>query len=778
MDGREVYDRLRQSLTSRADLLRYRLGHKFVDSVGEEAAIAEGTFFFPPAGVPRLCALLQQQIPSRASDIVRHADKLCRHQFDLLGYENLQFGPEIDWHSDIVHGKRALRLPWFKVKYLDFEKVGDSKIIWELNRHQHFITLSKAFWLTGDDRYVTEILAQWTHWQNENPYPIGINWASSLEVALRTLSWIWTFFLLRECSLFTAQWRERWQTALSLNGRHIANFLSTYFSANTHLLGEAEALFFLGTLFPGLRQASKWQSWGWKILLDGASRQVRGDGFYFEHSTYYHVYATDLFMNARILAERNNLSVPREVDSTLEQMLNVLALLGRAGAVPGIGDDDGGRLFDPRRNSRKYLLDPLATGAVLYRRGDFKQVAGTMPEETLWLLGEKGLAELESLPRVEPSPDSTALSSSGYYLMADADLAQQLIIDCGDLGWGNGGHGHADALSVCLMSNGQELLMDPGTFEYVGNSGGRARLRGTGAHNTMVVDSQNQAEATAPFKWKNHFKAKAEQWVVGRHFDLFEGSHDGYCRLPSPVVHRRWVFHRKGRFWFVLDRAEGRNRHQLDIAWHIGATLSPVASKQYVFADQQNVLTLLAVEGHGWDESIRREHWSPVYGQQMPASMINFGADVELPADFATLLMVGAQPRANPGRLVKWNTDGSGATGSFCYTEDGEEHYFIFRYGTGPWTCGPWASDADFLYLAADREKEHYNLVLCNASYADAGGLRIVSCDQRVNYAEVTSSAKKIDLFSSDPSSVLVQQPLQTIWGIEDAIVTEGTGRK
>ena len=71
----------------------------------------------------------------------------------------------------------------------------------------------------------------------------------------------------------------------------------------------------------------------------------------------------------------------------------------------------------------------------------------------------------------------------------------QLLIDAGPLGSGSGGHGHADALSICLVRNGRNLLIDPGTFEYVGNTGERARLRGTGAHNTMQVDGRDQAEA-------------------------------------------------------------------------------------------------------------------------------------------------------------------------------------------------------------------------------------------------------------------------------------------
>src|ERR1700694_5934219 len=458
MDRQELVDRLRQYVTARADLLRYRGGNALDDATITEAE-PTGHFFFTPGDVPSLCALLKLSFPSGAENIALLAEKICRHRFDLLGYEDLDYGGEIDWHCDVVHGRRAPRKPWFQIKYLDFEEAGDSKITWELNRHQHLVTLAKAYWLTRDEKFVREIFAQWSRWHQQNPYPFGINWASSLEVSFRSLSWIWTFFLLRQCPLFTADLRRQWQSALNLGGRHIETYLSTYFSPNTHLLGEALALFFLGTLFPSLRSAPRWQRRGWETIEREAARQVRPDGFYLEQSTYYHVYAVDMFLHARILAGLNGIPISPAFDQILRGMLNALLLLGRAGLQPKIGDDDGGRLFDPQRNRAEHLLDPLATGAVLYQRGDFKFAAGGPREETLWLLGVKGLAEFDLLPTAEPSAVSTALPDSGIYLMADETSGEQLLIDAGPLGSGSGGHAHAGALSICLVSKGEAQLI-------------------------------------------------------------------------------------------------------------------------------------------------------------------------------------------------------------------------------------------------------------------------------------------------------------------------------
>jgi hypothetical protein len=92
------------------------------------------------------------------------------------------------------------------------------------------------------------------------------------------------------------------------------------------------------------------------------------------------------------------LQISTEFDQILQRMLNALLLLSRAGVPPMIGDDDGGRLFDPRRNRAEHMLDPLATGAVLYRRGDFKFVAWLRERKLCGCLGEQGLAEFNALP--------------------------------------------------------------------------------------------------------------------------------------------------------------------------------------------------------------------------------------------------------------------------------------------------------------------------------------------------------------------------------------------
>ena len=775
MSREEFADRLRQQVTARSDVLRHKLGVAVQQELRVEGLQQKPCFFFSPEAVPSLCSLLKQRLPGSVETILQQAERICGHRFDLLGYEGLDYGTEIDWHCDRVHNRRAPRKPWFKIHSLDFAEVGDSKITWELNRHQHLVTLAKAYGLTGNGKFVAELFRQWRHWHEENPYPIGINWASSLEVGARSLSWLWIYFLLAGSPAMPSDFRSDLLRTLSVNGRHIETYLSTYFSPNTHLLGEGVALFFIGTLCPELRSAEGWKRRGWEIVLREAERQVQADGLHFEQSTYYHVYALDFFLHAGVLASINDVPVPPEFERTLERMLEALCILGRAGAPPRLGDDDGGRVFDQSRNRSEHLLDPLAIGAVLFARGDFKRVAGGLREETLWLLGEQGVAEFDRLPAKDPAQDSVALRVGGLYVMANAEPKQQLALDAGPQGAFAAGHGHADALSVCVNSGGRALLIDPGTFEYVGEDSERDAFRGTSAHNTLAVDAVDQTEPKGSFGWTKLPSVKAEGWINGHSFDLFVGSHDGYGRLESPVVHRRWVFSLKGKFWLVRDMALGAGEHRLDLFWHLSPELSAHGSAADTFIDASGRagLRVVAAEGHGWSQDVRQQSWSPVYGRKEPAKVLHFGTTTKLPAEFVTLLEPVVDANTRHGSFSRMRQSSKQGLVSGYHYGTPEEHYIFFGQSDA-WTLGPWRSDAEFVYWGRSADRSRDVLICCNGTYVEANGRKIVSSLRQVLRCEIITAGKQVDVFSSDGDAVVGTEALRKIAVELDPVLTSG----
>ncbi len=741
MDWDERRTRLGQEVNKRFDLALYRLG-LFSQKNGIGPPSSSGDFFFPPSDVNGRVVLIREHLPLEVTGIVQEADEICEHRFRLLGYDVLNYGAKIDWHLDAVHGKQAPAKPWFKINFLDFEEVGDHKIIWELNRHQHLVTLAKAWRFTGDSRYAVELQKQWYAWQRANIYPIGINWGSSLEVAFRSLSWLWVRALLADCEVLSSDFRADMARGLAFQGRYIERYLSTYFSPNTHLLGEGVALFFIGILCPAVAGANHWKELGWRIVLREAKRQVRADGVYFEQSLYYHVYALDFFLHARVLAERNGVDIPAEFDLVLSKMLDFLSAISARGAAEGFGDHDGGRVFNPRRNLRDHMSDPLAVGAGVFPCRNFGGASPT--EEAIWLLGEKAISNFGVKPTSSATDSSFADSSfneGGVYIMSGReDLPAQMVIDAGPQGTGRSGHGHADALSVSLSLAGRRMLVDPGTFCYMGEE--RDRFRGTGAHNTLRVDGEDQAIADGPFGWKSIPEVKCERWIEGEGFSLFSGSHTGYLRHADPVLHRRQIFCLHDRFWWFRDVLEGKKEHQIEINWHFAPDVSIERVGNAFLAKSANSrLALLGIDQSVWEMSIENDFVSPAYGRKEPSLTVRLGSRAKLPTEYATVLQPSVE---HAGKL-------SPVESGYCYESDGRRHYMIFHDDAGGWAWRDWMSDARYFYFCIEGGGlSHF--ILCDGHYLKLNGVPVLNHVREVERVEWTLAADQ--LFSSDDAVV------------------------
>ena len=754
----ELRTRLRQEARKHLDVALYsvalyRAGRDRAADRATDPTASPGEFFFSSAELPERIRLLRQNLPRNIEACIAEADEICHHRFRLLAYDNLEYGKEIDWHLDAVHGKRAPLVPSYKINFLDFAVAGDHKVTWELNRHQHLVTLAKAWLLTREDRYASEAIEQWYSWQRANPYPLGINWASSLEVAFRSLSWLWLSHLLSTWSALPANFENDLNHALELNGRHIGRYLSTYFSPNTHLLGEALALFYLGTLRPRLPRAEKWKQQGWTILQQESHRQVLPDGVYFEQSLYYHVYALDIFLHARLLAARNQVQISLGFDEVIQKMLAVVQSVAGAGPPDGFGDDDGGRLFNPRRNRPEHMTDPLSVGAAMFDDPSLR-ASSSLTEEAIWLFGSHAID-----PQL-PDDKTTWLAANhsfphgGLYIATGSDLSQQMIIDAGPMGTGRAGHGHADALSVKLSFNHRPWLVDAGTFVYISDSGStedpRQIFRGTRAHNTLSLDGLDQANPEGPFAWSDLPSVLADSWITGATFTFFSGSHNGYKHLPQPVRHRRFVFHLRNNFWLIRDVGEGSGTHLLESSWHFAADLA-VSSTENKFVASSPAenrpgrahLTMLPVPDPRWKCNLSSEHVSHAYGAKLPAPVLRCTASLPLPAEHGMLLIPSAETTPLVGKFLRLPAQLSDSDPPVIYSYDlaGALHYLLFAPVSGEqtslatWSFGPWRSDARFLYFCLqDRRVSH--LVCCEGSFVHLDGKLVLSHTSPLQYLE------------------------------------------
>src|SRR5262249_32782923 len=146
---------------------------------------------------------------------------------------------------------------------------------------------------------------QMESWIEQNPTWDGINWQSSLEIAIRSMSWLWTIFLLLPSQSLDETSLRRICRSLFAQLDQVYRYPSVYTSPNTHLIGETAALFIAGLLFNELPRAEQWRQFAAVTLVDEMRKQVPGDGVYCELSSYYHCYAVDFYLHVLALARRN-----------------------------------------------------------------------------------------------------------------------------------------------------------------------------------------------------------------------------------------------------------------------------------------------------------------------------------------------------------------------------------------------------------------------------------------------------------------------------------------
>ena len=464
--------------------------------------------------------------------IIQTADEICAGTIRLLGIPSLKFDRgNPDWHYEPISGKRSPLTHWSKIVETSAEQTGDKKVIWELNRHQYFIALGQAYWLTGDEKYAKAFVEHIESWMDQNPPKIGVNWLSSLELAFRSISWIWAYHFFKDSPAFTSDLFQRMLKFLYLNGRHIETYLSTYFSPNTHLTGEALGLYFLGSFIPELKEASRWKSKGYKILIDALDFQVRPDGTYCEQASHYLRYTIDFYCNLLILRRLEDSRDESKIEQKLNQLFDYLLHITLPnGQNPNFGDDDGGRFyfFDDRPVTD--FRPTLALGAVLLNRGDLKFLATEPTSELLWLTSLDGLRAFDEIKAFAPPERIKAFPDGGFFTARSdwSKTADHIVIDCGPHGFMNGGHAHADALSFVLALNGQPVFIDSGTYNYTSEPAERDRFRATSAHNCLTINGESSSVPQGPFSWKSTANARLLEWCEVDEGVHFRGTHDGY----------------------------------------------------------------------------------------------------------------------------------------------------------------------------------------------------------------------------------------------------------
>lgn len=566
------------------------------------------------------------------------AEKVLAGRFNVFAMRDAVLGCPPEWNRDPKTGTVAPLLYGKMLNYRDERIVGDIKYLWEPNRHLELVTLAQAWHLTNDLRFAHGCRILLDSWFELCPYPLGVNWTSSLEHAVRLLNWSFAWHLLGgdKSVLFDgnqgAAFRLRWLTSIYQHCHFIAGHFSRYSSANNHLLGEYMGLL-VGTItWPMWPECKQWQTVAKEGFEAQALLQNSADGVNREQAVYYQHEVIDMMLLIGLIGRANGIEFGTEYWNRLESLLEfIAAVMDCNGNVPMIGDSDDALMV---RLSQEASWSPyrslLASGAVIFKRGDFAAKAQHFDDKSRWLLGDAAALQFASLPKPMSAAPRTAFPEGGYYLLG-ARFGQpdevRAVVDCAPLGYLSiAAHGHADALAMVLSAGGQPLLIDPGTYAYHTQKVWRDYFRGTFAHNTVRVDGLDQSVIGGNFLWLNKANSTCESFDVQGDRQAFQGQHDGYMRLADPVRHQRViVFDSALNQFTVVDTLDCTGAHTIEICWHFSDSCTVTRNGEDVTAATSSVSLTMAMPAGELTPTMLRGQVNP------PAGWISKSFDVKEP---------------------------------------------------------------------------------------------------------------------------------------------------
>lgn len=548
-------------------------------------------------------ASLQADSPERQwyDALLTRADAIAAGRLSFFDLKDCFLGDPIDWNRDHKRDQASPMTFSGSIDYRDVAVAGDCKFVWEPNRCHHLVVLARAYRASGEIRYAEAVAKQLDSWLSSNPYGVGMNWRSGLELGIRLINWVWAIDLIDGSGQIKGELQRRLMDSIARHIWEIDRKYSRGSSVNNHLIGEAAGVFVATCYYPYLWHASRWRARSRDILCREILRQTYDSGATVEQAAGYHIFVLQLFLVAGLAARGSKCYLPTEYWSRLEKMFEFIGLLGEGGdALPAFGDADDGYVLDLGYNGLDFR-QWLAVGAVLFERGDFKAWAGEFAEPACWLLGKSARRQFDAIdPPQTETIASSELPDSGYYLLQhgrrDSVDRISVIFDCGRLGMPPlAAHGHADALSFTIRAFGQDVLVDPGTYDYFSRPNWREYFRSTRAHNTIVIDGRDQSEMLGPFLWGRRATARRLDWRPGEQISKVAGEHDGYACLADPVIHRRSLeLDAPSRSLIVQDEIIASGEHEARVYFHFAehCTVTPAGDNRYTIDTGAGSVTL------------------------------------------------------------------------------------------------------------------------------------------------------------------------------------------
>jgi hypothetical protein len=517
----------------------------------------------------------------------------------------------------------------------------DIKFIWEPGRFGWALTLARAYAFSGEDRYARAFWENTLTFLEAHPPNLGRQWQSAQEVAIRIMVLTFCDRVFANAPASTPERRRRLLSAIAEHAKRIPPTL-VYARAqnNNHLLSEAAGLYTAGLYLSDYPESKKWRELGWRWIDWALQNQIDEFGTYVQHSTNYHRLMLQVALYIDHLRRISREDWPSTTRKRLASATRWLFALtdSETGLVPNLGANDSAYLFPlthKPQNDYRPVLD--AAGKAFLNRDFYQKSELTEMAEWFDLDSEDPFDEEQT-----HAPDMLCVSSEhGRAFIHSAQYSDR--------------PSHADQLHVDLWHLGENLALDPGTYQYNAPPPWNNALATGYVHNTVTLDGRDQMSRAGQFLWLDWAQAE----VVAHEIDAFgrikrvTAEHYGFQKLGA--THQR-TLKSTGTGWIVEDvllpfGKPDQTIHEARISWLLpdwewvlesGNQLKLTGPR---FSFQLKIEGVVKIDLYRAGESLLGKNgsnptwgwFSPAYGIKQSALMVKAGVSGKLPINLQSI---------------------------------------------------------------------------------------------------------------------------------------------
>ncbi len=541
------------------------------------------------------------------------ADDGLKHTFFVhKGYQpSFNYGEDIDWR---------------------YWPVKDNELRWQLHRTKWWTPMGKAYYISKNEKYAKEWVAQYMDWIKKNPLVskpgpgateqekndwenVRFAWRP-LEISNRLQDQTIQFLLFESSPNFTPEFLT--QFLVNYN-KHADYIIHNYSDQGNHLLFEAQRMIYAGAFFPELKDAATWRKSGIDVLNKEIKIQVYDDGMQYELDPHYHLAAINIFCKAIRIADANGFrnEFPQNYLDTVESMIMwVVNCFFPDYTNPMFSDAKLDTKQEMLKNYRDWLKVFPNNTAILYMATEGKK--GTPPDNL-----------------------SKAYKTSGFYVFRNGwkTDATQMVLKAGPPAFW---HCQPDNGTFELYINKRNFFPDSGSYVYGGDDKvqkERDWFRQTMVHKTLTLNNANLDSTDS----------KCLYWKTSENLDVLAYENPSYKNLN----HRRSVFFVDKEFFVIVDEAYGTAKGNVAVHYQMCEGKIKLDESDFTavtqFDDGNNILVkcfspqkMVMVEEEGWV--------SYAYRQKVKRTAYSFMANKnnDTPTRFITVIYPVADEKSAP----------------------------------------------------------------------------------------------------------------------------------